>query len=245
MKTIWSVTWLFLVCLASGGCATSATTVKQYGTFRDVMRGGHREARLSLEDAAGMKDAVAIGAVEGLQGEITILDGNVWVARRDGDRLRVTGPELVSSDKATFLTLARVGRWQNVALNANGGGADRALEGQIEATARQHGIDTTKPFPFVIEGTATEIEMHVINGSCPFGGEPATMDTEPWRRKSQLPVRATIVGVFAADSAGVMTHHETSIHAHALLELDGRMATCHVDRVSMGPRATLRIPVAN
>ncbi|MCZ6837069.1 MAG: hypothetical protein O7G85_14930 [Planctomycetota bacterium] len=53
---------------------------------------------------------------------------------------------------------------------------------------------------------------------------------------------AVIVGFFALDAAGVMTHHGTSIHIHAILSINGNTITGHIDRVSVLPGAILRIP---
>lgn len=234
-----------LVTSALGGCATLRTSTVQFGAMRDVLRDGHSEARLALTDAAARPNAVAVGALEGLRGEITILDGDVWVSRPAGPRLQVTGPEPVAGDQATLLTLATVGRWQTVSLNLDDVCEGAALETVIEQTARRHGLDTKRPFPFVIDGTVVQIAIHVINGFCPMATDPASVDAEPWRWTSDDPTAATIVGFYAADSAGVMTHHGTSVHAHALLELDGRMTTGHVDQFSVSPGATLRIPTEN
>jgi len=42
-----------------------------------------------------------------------------------------------------------------------------------------------------------------------------------------------------------MTHHGTSIHAHAVLTIDGNTVTWHVDQVSVTPGMTLRVPGAS
>ncbi len=42
-----------------------------------------------------------------------------------------------------------------------------------------------------------------------------------------------------------MTHHGTSLHMHALIELDGKHVSAHVDHVAMAADATLRLPAAD
>ncbi|MBT8486283.1 MAG: hypothetical protein HKO59_14885 [Phycisphaerales bacterium] len=229
--------------LLLGGCDSTQLRVEQYGAMRDVLRDGHTEARLRLTDAVGRPHAVGVGALEGLEGEITILDGRVWVARVDGDELRVTGPGPVVGDHATLLTLAHVPAWQAITLEASAYGA--GLETLIRDAAGTHGLDVTRPFPFLIEGASIGVDLHVINGFCPVAADPATVGVEPWRRSDLHAEDVVIVGFFAPAAAGSMTHHGTAIHAHAVLTLDDRTITAHADRVSISGAVTLRVPIAN
>ncbi|MCZ6837070.1 MAG: hypothetical protein O7G85_14935, partial [Planctomycetota bacterium] len=160
-------------------CASTEPTVVQFGAMRDVMREGYTESRIHLADAVTQPHAFAIGALESLSGEITIIDGDVWVSRAADDGLQVTGPEPIAEDQATLLTLAHVAKWQSVTI-------ERAVEGHelellIEKTARTRGIDTAEPFAFLIEGELGSLDLHVINGYCPIGTNPATVDAKPWR----------------------------------------------------------------
>jgi acetolactate decarboxylase len=214
----------------------------QYGAMREVMREGRTESRIAL---AGLgRDTIAVGALAGLEGEVTVLDGGVWVARPEGDGVWVTGPTASANDEATLLTVATVERWTYVSLDVDGTVSGAALERLVERTAREHGIDTTRPFPFVIDGVVERLDIHVINGFCPHAVDPATVDAEPWRWSVDEPTPARIVGFHAADAAGVLTHHGTAIHVHALVERDGRMVTGHVDGVAVRAGARLLLPGA-
>ena len=225
------------------GCSPNPPAVAQFGEMRAVMREGHTESRIPLADAIARPHAVGVGALEGLAGEITIVDGDVWVSRVTETGLRVTGPDPIDGDRATLLTLAHVPRWQAVTIDKVAEGRD--LESLIERTAHAHGIDTTKPFPFMIEGNTNAIEIHVINGYCPVATDPATVDAEPWRWSSSGPLDVVIVGFFAPDMAGVMTHHGTAIHAHAVLSVKERTITGHVERLSTTAGMILRVPAVD
>jgi hypothetical protein len=111
----------------------------------------------------------------------------------------------------------------------------------IEQAAARGGIDTAAPFPFVIHGLATSLNMHIINGFCPHAGEPDPA-SEPWRLVSSNPTDVTIIGFFARDAAGELTHHGTSMHAHALVRIAGRLVTGHVDSIGIEAGATLQLP---
>jgi hypothetical protein len=53
------------------------------------------------------------------------------------------------------------------------------------------------------------------------------------------------VGFYAADAAGVLTHHGTAIHVHAIIEYDGRVLTGHIDGLTLKPGASLQLPAAD
>lgn len=225
------------------GCTPTQHTVTQFGEMRAVMREGHTQSRIRLADAVARPHAVGVGALEGLAGEITIIDGDVWVSRVAEADLRITGPDPVDGDQASLLTLAHVAEWQTVTIETAAEG--HQLESLIEQTAIERGVDTTEPFPFVIEGNLAGIDLHVINGYCPIATDPATVDAEPWRWSNPQPIDVIIVGFFAPDAAGVMTHHGTSVHMHAILSVDGKTITGHNDRVSITRGMTLRLPLAD
>ncbi|MHC5001600.1 MAG: acetolactate decarboxylase [Planctomycetota bacterium] len=224
------------------GCTAPQSDVRQVGAMREVVRDGRTEPRIRVADAVSGPGTVAVGALAGLDGEITIVDGDVWVARVDGDDLHITGPAPNGTDQATLLTLADVTDWRSVVIDRAAAGS--ALETVIEQAARGQGIDTARPFAFVIDGRLDGLDVHVINGFCPAGTVRAEGSADPWRWTSATPLDATVVGFFAPDAAGVMTHHGTSIHAHAIATVDGRMITGHVDRMAVAPGARLRLPVA-
>jgi hypothetical protein len=156
---------------------------------------------------------------------------------------RTTGPEPVGADAATLLSVARVTKWTSHRIGA--GAAGQSLESLIERTSRSAGIDTGKPFPFLIETDAATLELHVVNGFCPHGADPGSVDAEPWRWSGEHAGRTTIVGIFARDAAGVLTHHATAVHAHAILTLDGRVVTGHIDTLRVPAGAILRLPAAS
>ncbi len=216
-------------------------SVQHFGAMREVMREGKTEARIRLSDTVAAPHAYAVGALEGLAGEVTIVDGDVWVSRvaEDGE-LQVTGPTPLAEDSATLLTLGHVADWHRTAIERSVSGAD--LESLIERFAQTKGLGTDKPFPFRIEGQLTDIELHVINGYCPIATDPAGESKKPWRQINSEPVSANIIGFYAPNAVAVMTHHGTSVHAHGIVTVDGRKLIGHVDSVTVEPGATLFVP---
>ena len=232
----------FLLAQTLGCRAADPGGVRQFGEMRAVMRGGDTEPRVSLSKVAARPGAIAVGALADLAGEITIFKSQVWVARPEAGELHVTGPTAISTDQATLLTVANVENWDDHPLPLEGATSGKDLEDAIRIVATNAGLDLKRPFPFVITTGIASLELHVINGYCPIGTDPATMNAQPWKWSSPGPVSATIVGFFALDSAGVMTHHGTSIHAHAIVRHDQSTITGHIDRFALGQDASIRLP---
>lgn len=238
------------ICLSpTSGCRVPDRThqVEHHGPMRQVLREGRTEPRVHLADLDDRGFTVAVGALAGLEGEVTVLDGEVWVARVEDGQLLVEGPEPRNDDAATLLSMARVAGWTRTPLTdaagrpvSGPGLTGRTLEAAIAAGAVRHGIDAAEPFAFVIEGTMLELDLHVINGACPRAGRPSP-ETTPWRWSTDEPVEAIIVGVHAEGREGEMTHHGSSIHVHAMLDVGGRLITGHVDQLRVGP-SHLRLP---
>lgn len=227
--------------------ATSTTppsSVTQYGGMRAVMREGQTEPRIALTEVTATPHAIAVGALAGLAGEVTVIDGAVWTARRGAtvEEVIVSTPDTPTTDAATLLTVAHVPAWREVVIDASAEG--EALDALIARIARDANIDTSRPFPLMIMGTCEAIEIHVVHNFCPHGETPGTADALPWHFASEHPEPVTIAGFYAPNAAGVMTHHGSSTHLHAVLEVNGNPVTGHVDRLRVGPGMVVRLPAS-
>ncbi len=226
-----------------GGCTTGRTEVHQYGLMHDVLSGGAANAvsQVSLQEVLKRPGAVGVGALAGLEGEITILDGQAWVARPAGGALRVDGPAGDSAEGAALLAVAYVEDWTDVPIDLAMRGDE--LEQFISKAARENGLDPATPFPFVVVGECTDLQVHVINGECPMRpGADLTAAQQPWRYEADQPTAAKVVGIYAGDSVGKLTHPGTSIHAHVLMDAHGNQVTGHVERVAVAGGSVLRLP---
>ena len=215
--------------------------VEHYGAMREVMREGKTEARVRLVDVVAKPHAYAVGALEGLAGEVTIVNGEVWISRVSPDgELTVTGPEPVEDDSATLLTVGYVPKWHQTTIETAVTGLE--FEALIEEFAESKGLDRTRPFPFRLEGQLAKIDLHVINGYCPIATDASVQEKKPWRWLNSDPVTANIVGFYAPNAVAVMTHHGTSVHTHAIVMVNDAKQIGHVDNVIVEPGMTLFVP---
>ncbi len=221
---------------ASGRGTREAPPVRHWGEMRRVLREGRTEGRVDLADVVG-PHTVAVGALEGLAGEITVLDGTAHLAQvsdatsLDGVRTRTAA----DGDRAALLVAADVAEWSEHPL---AGVSDlAALEASIRALALAEGIDVSAPFPFRVEGVASELSLHVLNRSCPIASPDGP---KPWRFAGKDEA-AILVGFHADRSAGILTHHGRQTHAHAILSTTGIAG--HLDDVSFANGARVYLPV--
>jgi acetolactate decarboxylase len=212
-----------------------APEVKHWGSMRLALKLGRTEARVALSGVIASDDVFAVGALAGLEGEITILDSVAYLSRA-GDETTVIGSrDTHPTESATILVASEIAAWTDIRLGREVEelGFDDAIAHHAEAI----GLDPDQPFPFLIEGEFQEIRLHVIRGSCPIahpeGPAPA--------RVRRAEAGGTIVGFHARNSSGILTHHTADTHAHLILDGSENISG-HLDAVRLCPGNLLRLP---
>ena len=200
------------------------------------MTATRRVVRLS---EATTPHSVGIGAPEGLAGEIVVLDGETWVAHADAHGQAETHHPASPDAMATFLAIATVPRW--VDSHTEGRLSLDGLEQSVRAAAERNGIDTKAPFPFVVKGRFSSVNLHILNGRCPFAAsQPDDAAHDPVRVQADS-ARGVLVGFYYDGSPGVLTHAGKKLHVHAVLQ-DEHHTVGHVEAVSIGAGAAIRVP---
>lgn len=218
---------LALATLAACGGSTAPVPpgirVEVEGSLRDVMHGGSTEGRIALAEVV-RPGAIAVGALEGLRGEVTVLDGKMTASV-------VTEGAIVTSEaagalRATMLVHARVDDWREIPIRGPIGAG--RLDQEIERALVAGGVALDAPVPIVIDGSFSSLTWHVIDGG---HGSSTTMTRS-------TPGPALLVGFFSRHHEGVFTHAGQRTHLHALTS----EATGHVDEAAVAGAATLRVP---
>ena len=226
---------ILVACMASaevsGENPPEMPTIQTWGTMREVLRDGKSEERITLAKQPS-EHTIAIGALAGLAGEITVLNGVVHVAKFDNGELKSVRTQ--DGARVTLLVMAEVPVWSEQVLPA----LDdfNSLEQAVRTAAEKAGIDVTQPFPFVIDGLAADLSLHVIAGACPI----ATPDGPSPGRFTGQDRTVTLVGFYAENQTGQMTHHNRSSHVHVIV--DGADISGHLDEVSFPAGARLQLP---
>lgn len=248
MKTIYFVLFAILItsCSQSDSDQTSSvngdtqpsSSVKYYGELKKIMHEGDLSAKADLKDFEGVKNFYALGAMEGLKGEIQIFDGKIFNTYVENNELMF---DQSFDRKASLLVYATVSDWITVHIPSEIYTKDE-LEAFIAQSAEENGIDIHSPFPFILDGNASYVDWHVINW--PEG------DTEHSHEKHiQSGLHGTLIGEdakfigFYSDAHhAIFTHYTTNMHIHVLTK-DYTVAG-HVDNMELGKEMILKLPIA-
>ncbi len=227
---------LILLTLGAAGCSSppKPTTVEQWGSMKEVLRQGHTEARVRLSEICKSDSMVAVGALDGLRGEITVIGGEAWIARAPQVATVVGERTRTSTESATLLVASDVSAWQKSSITEEAGAE---LDAIVVAHAEAAGMDVSKPFPFIVEGEFADIQLHVIRGGCPIANPDGP---KPARVHEDL-AKGRIVGFYARNSSGDLTHHTSDVHAHIILDGEG-LVSGHLDSVQLRSGNALRLP---
>jgi hypothetical protein len=155
--------------------------------MREVLREGRSEARVSLAEAA-VPGAIGVGALAGLAGEVTVVDGRVLVAVPEGAE-GIEVREAEEGESAALLFLARVERWEESPLPECE--SYEELEDAIATALVARGIDPAAAVPVRVRGIAEEYALHVVAGACPV----ARPEGPPPRRREGRNARVEMGGV--------------------------------------------------
>ena len=234
-----TMTWLVPLFLMAAGCASVESTrppeVRAWGSMREVLREGRTEGRVVLDRILG-EHSIAVGALEGLGAEITVDGGVLHLAEASAG---TQGPEARERDasageRATLLLVADVSVWDELSVPADSDLA--AVEEVLRKAARKRGWAIGEPFPFRVEGVAEHVELHVLNGSCPIANPSGPA---PWRASLEG-AEIVLVGFFAENAAGKITHHNQNSHTHVVVPEN--KISGHLDRVRLRAGARLFLP---
>lgn len=219
-------------------------TLIQYGTMHEAIGQQQHQGRVRLGPLIAEPHFFGVAALERLQGEITIFDSEVTVTgvAAGGKLEAVPGEDL----QATLLVGARIPAWTEakVASATPPGDFDRL----IGDAATRSGLDISKPFVFTLEGEFSDVRVHVINGACPMHARLKKIEIpkeqKPFEREYKT-IRGRVVGVYASDAVGKLTHPATSTHVHLLFQdktAGEKQATAHVEQIGLAPGTVLRLP---
>lgn len=162
MKKSTYITLLTFLAILMASCRdnsdkSASIEVKHSGALRTIMSGNIQPV-ISLDTLSEKKHLYALGAIDNLKGEIQIFDSKPSNSIVVDSSLQIKD---LYNQKASLLVYAEVEEWDLFQIENNKTKND--LEEQIFELATNSGINTEEPFPFLLEGTITSLDWHVIN----------------------------------------------------------------------------------
>jgi acetolactate decarboxylase len=178
------------------------------GSQRQTIMTGDRGAHFDLRTLKGRPHLYGIGPIEGLTGEVTIVDSRPSLARVGADQ----AVNVTESYEAgvPFFVWAEVPAWQAQEI-PDVVRTYAELEKIVGEAGARAGL--TQAFPFVMTGRPELIDFHIVNAT------PATPPGMEAHQKIQIPFEVhrrdvTLVGFWSSQHQGVFTPMGTNIHAH-------------------------------
>jgi hypothetical protein len=219
-----------------GVSAPSTPDVRVFGALRAIMHEGRTGAQVGIAQATSTPHAYGVGALSGLRGEITIIDGLPWLAFPDGGGgIRVQSGE-ADGETAALLAVANVNAWREIVIGKDI--VPNELDERIEERLAANGLDIEKPIPIMVEGHCFDVSWHVLAGGAPGASHEAHMRaavTGVLREGG-----GTLVGFFSKHHEGVMTHMGQRTHLHVMTSDHAVMG--HVDRAGIRAGSRLLLP---
>lgn len=238
---------LVTACTTTGITSTKEGLIEYTGAQKDIFTKGKAERVISLESLAGRPGLYGIGPVEGLDGEITVLDGKPYVSKvRHSGRV----VEQTHNHGAFFLVWTEQAQWQNITIPEDVKNYID-LQNFVKTQAADAGIDTTKPFSFRLSGVPTEIKWHINVDRTE--GKAITNELFVKSKESYVtnnePV--DIIGFYSEHHPGVFIANyapaikrdsglKNAIHIHFVSRTD--KMTGHIDNITLGSGMALHLP---
>jgi alpha-acetolactate decarboxylase len=216
-------------------CASRSYQVEQYGTMHEAIGNGQSQARIKLDQLTQQKDFVGIGALEGLEGEVTILNAKAvtTVVNSKGEPTPTS-----QANAATMFVGGNVKEWKMVKTPKKF--TRKELESWLTSQI------TASPAMFKVKGELINVRMHVLNGACPVHARmnkiTLSKNKKPYEGEFKE-VTGTIIGVYARDAVGKLTHPDTSIHTHILYkDSRGNELTGHLEDFQLDKNTKVFLP---
>jgi acetolactate decarboxylase len=208
---------------------------KAYGVFRNMITQRNYLPVVALKDAVGTTEAV--GAVSGLRGEISMIEGKLIVSY--GTDCGSACPS-AATETATLLVTANAKAWRSIAIDKDLDA--KAVETFIREQAKSSGLDEGKPFPFRINGAITNFVMHVNAAPNPrFKGHGSFDEMAITGLAKGARLAGLVVGFYAPPALqGVITHGGEYFHSHYVDQ--EKTTTAHLDTFGIATGSTLMLP---
>ena len=211
------ITTLILLTSALGGPPVSEVKppqVQVFGALKTIMHQGDTRAHVQLSDLNSQPGLFALGAMEGLAGEILILDGVPLHSRPNGDSVYI---DRKFSGGATLLVASTVTQWTEIRVPP-AIRDQKQLIGFIQFTAEKLGFGRDNPFPFLLRGQVENIQWHVIDGTKIQAGDSHEKHRQSGPHGILRDADVEILGFYSKNHKGVFTHHDTPVHMHFVLK---------------------------
>jgi hypothetical protein len=231
---LWLAVLLLFAAVAGAGNEGNTFHVRTYGNFRTIVATQDLDGVVGLEQALTGQHLYAVGEIKNAEGEITVVNGELFLNYGE-DGIDTSLKEIPKGEEAMQLITACVGRWHDVAIPKTM--SDNEFLPFLIEEAKKSGLDTKRPFPFLIEGEFKDLVWHVLRDS-DIGRDRQLFFTKLIEYREEA--AAVVVG-FCSEGPAEFVNPGESWHAHVLFRNDRTAG--HIDAFSVMKGEKLRLPV--
>ena len=206
------------------------------GALKNFMHDADVSAKVDLKDFKKTPNLYALGALEGLKGEIQIFNSVPIITSVKGNSLEF---DKSFTKKASLLVYASVEEWESVLIPKDIISYEQ-LESYIGKTAVEKGMNTNEPFPFLLEGLISNFDWHVINWKDGDTIHTHNKHKSVGMRGSMNNRNVEMLGFYSNAHQSIFTHSETNMHIH--VKTAGNGVAGHVDGLVLENGMTLKLP---
>ena len=194
-----------------------AQNVEIHGTLMTVMH-GDLSSHFNLQKLKDKQNIYGLGAVEGLKGEITVINSKPYITYVQGSQVIM---DSTFDHNAALFFYSKVEDWVSDTVRSN---IDFSGLGKIIS---EHPGHTGDILPIVILADVQSLNWHVVDWP-----EGDTVHTHQKHKKSGLHgtienQKVTMVGFYSTQQQGILTHMNSNLHLH-FISNDKKLAG-HVD----------------
>lgn len=242
-----TIACILVSCCSSAPAVNSSGLVKFAGRQADIVGQNNITGLVRIADMSGENGRYGLGAYEGLDGEITIVEGRPYVTQvRDSNIVMRHDTE----GSAIFAAWTTHDSWRDEPIPAD---VNSFVELQrfIRRQAGSAGINAaTMAFPFLITGQPAELEWHINVDRT--DGQAVTRESFQASKNNYVMRNqaVTIVGFYSEQHHGTFigtyapamadSGEQSALHLHLVSE-DGEYAG-HIDNLRFSEGMVLRLP---
>jgi acetolactate decarboxylase len=213
--------------------------VSVFGNFKRMLHAGDVSGKVAVASVPRTAGTYGIGALADLLGEILVWDGRVLITL--GESVSGSTQPPGKGDRAALLVTAQVREWEQTAVSNSM--TQKEFERFVIDSARLRGIDTNKPFPFILMGEITDYAWHVVTGTAKRHG--AGTEHQQGHAGNRIflgpETKGKLLGFYSAEELeSVISHPGERFHFHYAsddLEISG-----HLDSFGVRKGAALLLP---
>lgn len=230
---------LALIILSLQSCKQETTDsvegIEHVGALKEIMS-GNLDSNIKLDELKEVPNLYALGAMAGLKGEIQIINSQPYNSRVTAENFTVDKDFNAS---AALLVYTQVPEWQEFSI-PKAILTLKQFEDFLEYTAVKAGVDTSRPFPFMIDGYVRKIDWHIVNWDENNASHSRESHLASGLNGIMVEEDVEILGFYSKDHKGIYTHHDANWHMHFNAK-DQNLAG-HLDDLLLGEYMTLKLP---